>query len=595
MSVTLRGCLRIMQVCWRQDPRRTLAALLLVLLGAASLPLMALAMRWLTEEVIAGEAATAAAAGGLTALLLITGLTLGHFAHLFYFELAELSVLDLDAEAMAIVNGGPGLEHYDRSEDADRLTVLRQEIPRFNNALQALLNLAGLAVAATLTVVLLAAVNPLLLLLPLLAFPPLFAGRLAERTADRSKTDTAEQSRYALNIFRLTADPESSKELRMSRLGDRMDGLHAQNWEAVSKRLWTGHWKANAVRALGQLVFAAGYVGAILLVVHGAVTGEAGVGDVVLSVVLAAQINTQVSTAVALSQDLQRMAGAFRRLGELRASTGADAAAPAAAAFPERLEHGIDLEGVGFAYPGAGGRRVLDGVDLHLPAGATVAVVGENGAGKSTLVKLLCGLYEPTEGRVLVDGTPLASLGRTEWQRRSSAVYQDYVRFEFPMRTAVGVGDLERMDAPGAVAEAVERAGAAGIAERLDRGLDTDLGKQYADGAVLSGGQWQKVALARGFMPQHPLLLVLDEPTSALDPLAERELFERYAGRASEVARRRGGITLFVTHRFSTVRIADLILVVSEGAVAEAGSHRELLEADGRYARLHRLQSEKYR
>lgn len=600
MRVTFRGCRRILQICWGQSPRRTVAALLLVLLGAVSLPLMALAMRWLTEEVLAGHAGTAVVASVLTAVLLITGLTLGHFAHLFYFELAELSVLDLDAETMAVVNGGPGVEHYDRPADADRLTVLREEIPRFNNALQALLNLAGLVVAVIVTAVLLAAVNPLLLLLPLLAVAPLVSSRVAESISDRAKTATAEQSRRALNTFRLTTDPESSKELRMSGLGSRMAVLHNEHWGAVSKRLWNGHWKGTGVRALGQLVFAAGYVGAILLVVHGAVTGRAGVGDVVLSVVLAAQINAQVTTGVALSQDLQRIANAFRRLDELRASTSSEDETASPGSIPERLEHGIDLVGVGFAYPetdvpGPAGGRVLAGVDLHLPAGAIVAIVGENGAGKSTLVKLLTGLYEPTEGRVLVDRKPLDSPSRTEWQRRSSAVYQDFVRFEFPLRTAVGIGNLDRLDDDEAVASAVERAGATAMADLLDDGLDTDLGKQYTDGAVLSGGQWQKVAVARGFMPQDPLLLVLDEPTSALDPLAERNLFERYVRQAGEVARHSGGITLFVTHRFSAVRDADLVLVLSGGSLVEAGSPRELLEADGLYSQLHRIQAESYR
>ncbi|NUT48456.1 MAG: ABC transporter ATP-binding protein, partial [Saccharothrix sp.] len=330
-----------------------------------------------------------------------------------------------------------------------------------------------------------------------------------------------------------------------------------------------------------------------LLVVRDAIAGRRGVGDVVLVVVLAAQVNQQVATAVTLLQDLQRMAGAYRRLTEVSELVSAADPTPAHGSPPRRLRDGIDFAGVAFTYPGTD-VPVLHRVDLHLPAGATVAIVGENGAGKSTLVKLLCGFYRPSEGRILVDGADLRDLPVDEWRARIAAGFQDFVRYEFPVQHVVGLGDLPRMSSEPAVLTALDRANAAGVVDGLPDGLRTHLGKSYADGAELSGGQWQKLALGRAMMRDAPLLLVLDEPASALDPEAEHVLFQRYADHAKRVAARTGGITVFVSHRFSTVRMADLIIVVKDGRVVETGDHTTLAAGAGLYAELFALQARAY-
>ena len=242
---------------------------------------------------------------------------------------------------------------------------------------------------------------------------------------------------------------------------------------------------------------------------------------------------------------------------------------------------------------------VLDDVSLTLPAGAVVALVGENGAGKTTLVKLLAKLYEPTSGAILVDGTPLADIAPDRWRERLAGAFQDFFRFEFRARRTVGVGDVPRLDdAPAAV----DRAGAEDVVERLASGFDTQLGPTWPDGVEVSFGQWQKLALARGFMRDDPLLLVLDEPSAALDAETEHALFERYAAatRRSPAGPRNGNggdgrVTLLVSHRFSTVRMADLIVVLDGARLVESGSHEALLAADGRYAELYRIQAAAYR
>jgi ATP-binding cassette subfamily B protein len=223
-----------------------------------------------------------------------------------------------------------------------------------------------------------------------------------------------------------------------------------------------------------------------------------------------------------------------------------------------------------------------------------VAIVGENGAGKSTLVKLLAKMYSPTRGRILVDSTDLARVVASDWRARLAGAFQDFFRFELRSRHAVGVGDLPRLDDEPAVRAAVDRAGAGDLVERLPAGLDTQLGPTWPDGVEVSFGQWQKLALARGFMRDGPLVLVLDEPTAALDADTEHALFERYAA-AVRAGGNRGRITLLVSHRFSTVRMADLIVVLDGSRVVEHGSHEALVARGGQYAQLYAIQAAAYR
>jgi ATP-binding cassette, subfamily B, bacterial len=262
------------------------------------------------------------------------------------------------------------------------------------------------------------------------------------------------------------------------------------------------------------------------------------------------------------------------------------------------LVDGIRLEHLSFAYPGTA-RRVLEDVNLDLKRGSVVAIVGENGAGKSTLVKLLARLYQPDEGRILVDGVDLARIPVDDWRSRMAGAFQDFFRFEFRARHTVGLGDVPRIDDEPAVNAAVERAGADDVILRLAAGLETQLGPIWPGGVEVSFGQWQKLALARGFMRDRPLLLVLDEPTAALDAETEHALFERYAA-AARIERLEGNssrsqITILISHRFSTVRMADQIVVLDGAHVSEVGTHEALMAKRGQYAELYAIQAAAYR
>jgi ATP-binding cassette subfamily B protein len=260
---------------------------------------------------------------------------------------------------------------------------------------------------------------------------------------------------------------------------------------------------------------------------------------------------------------------------------------------PTRLGRGISTMNLGYTYPGAD-KPTLTDVSLELPAGSVVAIVGENGAGKSTLVGLLTGMLRPTEGQVLVDGVDMRDFDHDQWRARMSGAFQDFAKLEFKAQESIGVGDLREVGSDSAVHEALWEASATDLLRALPQGLDTQLGTTWPDGVELSGGQWQRVAIARGMMRDTPLLLVLDEPTAALDAGTEHALFERYADAARRTGGH-GGVTLLVTHRFSTVASADLVVVLENGRVAEVGTHGELYASGGHYSELYELQARGYR
>jgi ATP-binding cassette subfamily B protein len=383
--------------------------------------------------------------------------------------------------------------------------------------------------------------------------------------------------------------------VRVTGIGPRLVRERRENWERWYGPVASARRRSAIWHALAWTVFGGGYVGAIVFV---ASVLRAPAGDVLLVLAAGARLSAYVGATVGEIGFLRGIwLDGSRRLAWLEdyaRSLTASADAPP----PVHLRDGIRLEGVTFAYPGTD-RLVLDSVDLHLPAGSVVALVGENGAGKSTLVKLLCKLYEPTAGRILADGVPLARVRADDWRRLVAGAFQDFHRFELVARHSVGVGDVPRRDDEAAVQGAVARGGAEGVVAALPSRLETQLGPTWPGGVEVSFGQWQKLALARGFMRERPLLLVLDEPTAALDAETEHALFERYAAAARAApagnGSGNGGITILVSHRFSTVRMADLIVVLEGARVAQVGGHEELMAKPGPYAELYGIQAAAYR
>jgi ATP-binding cassette subfamily B protein len=399
--------------------------------------------------------------------------------------------------------------------------------------------------------------------------------------------DGAMRLRRAEYLRSLAMEAPAAKEIRVFGLGGWVVGRYADAWLEALGVMWRSRRANRALTAAAVVALAASHAAVLGALGSAAARGQVTAAALLVfvqAVIATADLGMIGDYQWYLAQSLavaQRVAGLTPR--------GAASPASPATAVPSDGEAGggamaVRLDGVRFTYRGRE-RPTLDGLSLEIPAGQSIAVVGENGAGKTTLIKLLCGFYEPDAGSVTLGGrAPLQARGRI------SAIFQDFVRYKLPLRENVAFGRLALMGDQPALEEALRDAGGGALPARLVRGWDTVLSREFEDGAELSGGQWQRVALARALAAVRggAGLLILDEPTASLDVRAETELFERLLGVA------RGVTTILVSHRLSSVRHADRIVVVEGGRVAEDGDHDTLLRAGGLYARMYALQAERF-
>jgi ATP-binding cassette subfamily B protein len=482
--------------------------------------------------------------------------------------------------------------HHERPEYLDRLAMLRNQVFVLDHMFMSFFSTCGWILRLGVTIALLISIHPVLALLALLALPTVLTSTWrpgVERSADERG---ASANRLARHLFTTATTAPPGKEVRVTRIGDRLVKQRREAWERWYGPVSAARWGTAVWHTLAWAIFGAGFVGAVVFVSS---RPGATAGQVLLVLAAGSRLSAYIAATVGEIGFLRGfwMEGSRRMawLEDYAASMVANADAPA----PARLVAGIRLEHVSFTYPGTT-RRVLDDVNLELKPGSVIAIVGENGAGKSTLVKLLCRLYQPDQGRILVDGADLARISADEWRARLAGAFQDFFRFEFRASHTVGLGDLPRLDDEPAVTAAVNRAGADDVVQGLTAGLATQLGPTWPGGVEVSFGQWQKLALARGFMRDRPLLLVLDEPTAALDAETEHALFERYAAvaRGGKQDTSDGRITILVSHRFSTVRMADQIVVLNGAHVVEVGTHEALMAKGGQYSELYGIQAAAY-
>ena len=596
MRKALRGYRELMRIGVGAAPWHAAMQFLTGIAFEVSVPVGGLGAKMIVDAAVSGNTRL-----GLGAAVLLGATVAAALSSVFYyvhclFTVQERATAAASRRLMRLIGGADGLAHYENPEYLDQVQRIREQQFQLSGMVNATAGVIRVGATLIVSAVLLAGVDPLLLCLPVLALVSFVLGKRSRDLSVRAQEATSEQERLRQHLFELGTSTATAGELRVYGLTGLLGDRHRQVSDTVIGQRNRASWQGAGLQAVDALVTALGYIAAITLVMVLAVHGHATAGDVVLVLGLAAQLSMTVGTAVRYGTYFLLVLRTGLRLvwlqdyvtDERRARSGS-------APLPDTLSHGIELRDVGFAYPGAeDGRGVLKGVDLHLPAGAVVALVGDNGAGKTTLVKLLCGFYRPDSGAILVDGVDLAAHDTAEWRARCSAAFQDHARLEFPVVEAVGVGDLPRIEDRVAVGAALERADASDVVERLPQGLDTRLGSRWDDGTELSGGQWQRLALARGLMRTDPLIAVFDEPTAALDAHTENALFERFAD-AARAGRERSTVTLLVSHRFSTVGMADLIIVLDGGKVREQGSHRELMARGGLYAELFELQSRGYR
>jgi ATP-binding cassette subfamily B protein len=579
---------RLCVLGYRHEPRLMAFAVALALLAGLPDALLALWFKFIADGVqrqdgvvVLGAAIAVGASATATWFLQIGSTRVQR-------RFGDKVTIALEAHVARLQASIATIAHQEVPEYLDRLAMLRDQVFVLEHLYMSVFTLGAWILRLAVTLTLLMSVHPLLLLLALFAVPTVVTATWRPGIERVAQEQAAPFNRLARHLFTVGTTAPPGKEIRVTGIGDSLIARRRRAWAAGFAPIATVRWRSAMWHMLAWAVFGAAYVGAVIFLAVGL---RESAGNVLLVLAAGARLSAYVAATVGELGFLRGFwAYGARRLAWLE-DYAASVATQAAMSPPAALTRGIRFDHVSFAYPGTD-RLVLSDVTVEIPAGSVVAIVGENGAGKSTLVKLLAKLYVPTRGHIYIDDVELAQIPADVWRTRLAGAFQDFFRFEFCARHSIGVGDFPRLDNQPAVATAVSRSGADDVIVRLAAGFETQLGPTWPGGVDVSFGQWQKLALARGFMRDAPLLLALDEPTAALDAETEHALFERYAA-ASRTGD--GRITLLVSHRFSTVRMADVIIVLDGAKVVEIGTHATLMANRGQYAELYSIQAAAYR
>ena len=613
---------RAMSLVWQSAPGGVMALGAFTLIAAALPPFVAYVGKLIIDAVVAASSGAGSAASATHAT--------SPAVRLVVIELAAVMALAACERILALIRQLVGLRlgidlnvrilqkalqlslrHFEDAEFYDKLTRARREAStRPLSLIQSNFQVVRHGLTLVGYVALLLGFSGWMAVAVLLASVPAFIAEARfSGAAFRLRNWRSPDSRRLTYLEYVLANDEHAKEVKLFGLGpvllDRYRTL-AESFVGDDRRLAfrRAGW-GYVLSLLSSAVFYACY-GAIVVAT---IRGGLSLGGMTLYLVAFRQGQQSFQAVLAalggMYEDTLYMSNLFDYFAIPTSPTIADVPAPVdGRALPPASSHedavasnelGIRFEGVGFHYPintAAGAspepRWALRGVDLFIPKGQSLALVGENGAGKTTFIKLLTNLYQPTEGRILLDGRDLRSWDETELQRRIGVIFQDFNQYQLALRENVAFGSVTHLEDAARVGRAIEQGGAREMVAGLPAGLDTQLGRWFNAGVELSGGQWQKVALSRAFMRDEADILILDEPTAALDAEAEHAVFQRFRALAA------GRTTILISHRFPTVRMADRILVLDSGRVVEDGSHAQLVAAGARYAHLFNLQAAGY-
>lgn len=593
MTGHARLWLELLELSWRRQRRLCLIILGAQLLSLAAFVTVVLAVRYAVDSAAAGAVRAAGSGAVIAAFAYAASTVLSSVGMTCRLQIvARIGMTELEPAIARLVSAVEGIEHLERTDFLDRVGVLRGSAWAIAHSAWGTVDTALGAARIGITLAVLGSVHPLLLLLLLFAAVPLVLDERAAKVITASDIETAEAVRLQRHLFDMAVSTSAGKEIRVAGAVQQITERQQEAWEWATRRRFAARLSATAWRFAGWVVFTIGFGAALGLMVYEVIRGNNTVGDVMLTVTVSTSLRSVVANTVAQASSLAEHRPLLDHLLWLRAYVAGQRQPQSPQPVPSRLSKSIELTGVTYTYPG-NTRPAVDDVSVSVAPGTVVAVVGEYGSGKTTFVKLLCKFYRPSRGTITVDGIELGDVDTGQWRSRISTAFQDFGRYQATFREAVGLGDLARCDDREAIGEAVRAADAEGIVAGLPQGLDTPLGRDFG-GADLSVGQWQKTALARACMRQEPLLFILDEPTASLDAPSEQAIFNRYMERARALSASTGAITVIVSHRFSTVAGADLILVMNKGRIIESGSHADLLAAAGAYADMHALQAAAY-
>jgi len=596
---------RMFKMVWEANPRHTLMSILFTFLGAVVLPVQI----WITKVIIdkiVFALRTAEEGGGLDwgevlfpigqiVLVWLVGVlcqsatqhmrtllgmqTASHTEYLIHQKASQLDIAFYETPIF-----------YDKMENALR------ENNRAHNFTYRGLEFTGNAISLIGMLGLLWHLHPLAVgIIILVTTPEIFVrGHYAQRHY-RRLTSRASAQRMAQYLSRLLASPETVKELRLFGLNEIFLSRFRHFKELFINDAKEQHFLVARAEFLLGLLSMAGIACIWLYAIVQAVLARITIGDVALAFQAAEQGRNAFRNACRISalfyEDTLHANNLFDFLdlnsdgmeGALKQIEGSQRSIH----IPKKIRKGIEFRNVSFRYPRVD-HPVLHNLSFTLRPKEKVAIVGENGAGKTTLIKLITRLYDPTEGAILLEGRDLREYDVEEWQKQIGVIFQDFVKYDLSVQENIGFGQVEYLEDRKRVTLAAEKGGAKALIDHLPKGLDSILGKTFGEGVDLSGGEWQKMALSRAFM-RDAQILILDEPTSALDPLAEYEIYKGFADLTQ------GKMTIFISHRFSTVRMADHILVLEEGQLIEEGSHEGLVALKGKYAEMFDIQAKSYR
>lgn len=586
MRARIGVLLHVFGHCFRLRPVATAVVLAIMLVDAVAATVLAVAQGVLIEHAPAGldtEVGVAIVVGAVFTALTIVGYRAMITLQRDVADAVELALID---DLLTWTSRPATIEHLQRPLFLDRLSVVVRRSGGLGHAAFASAAVLSSAVSVLVSLTVLGRIHPALVGLAAFSVPPILlagrAGDLYMQAVDKN----AELLRLDEQLTAVATGAGSLKEILTTGSAGRLDLRARELWDEMARHELRARGMAVVLTSAGWLVYGVGAAAAVWWTILLTRDGRATIGDVGvvagLAVFLAAQIMNVLSFRVQVA-DAGRVTDHY---GWLRDQT---ALLPEPAAPIQTIQEGLVLDRVGYRYPGRDAPS-LDDVSLVVPAGTILGVVGANGAGKSTLVKILTGLVEPSSGRLLVDGQPVAPGGLTA---ATTGTFQDYAHLELLARESVGIADLDRSGQDPALQVAAAAGGADAVVAGLADGWQTQLGAAF-DGTELSKGQWQRLALARGLFKQAPTVLVLDEPTAALDPQSEHDVFAAFAERARALGRASGAITVLVSHRFSTVTMTDLIMVLEGGRLVEVGSHAELMAANGTYRALFSAQARGY-